>query len=722
LAVGHAVRTPEECLAFAAGRLENATAMLDARLVAGDGGVLEEALRLVLGWLREDPRGFAARLREAAGEREERYGSVSRLLEPDLKEGRGGLRDVHAIGWLARVAFDGPPDALVGYGLLRAGELRAVDDAEEFLTRARSALHLETGRRADRLLLEHQPWAAREMGFRDEPGLTAPDGLLRAVLEHGRQVEHATTSALERFLAGRRRAVVRLEPTPAGVLRAFAALARSGERPTPELLDAAEAAGIPDPVAWDGPTRDAFLDLLCVGEGAAAALEALDRLGLLVRYLPEWAPVRCRPQRDPYHRSPVDVHLLETLATAARILDGAEEEDRVAREARSLVPDRAGYLLGALLHDVGKIGEPGHVPVGVRQARAALDRMGLPSATRDLALFLVERHLLLADTATRRDLEDDDLILDVAATVGDPGHLAALYLLTVADARATGPAAWTPWRQALVRELVAKVQHVLERGEMGPEVAERLAGRMEDVRAALAGQEAGEVERFLLRVPRGYLLAVPAERAVEHFRLLRTPLGGHEVRTAVAEGATAGTYALTVVAADRPGLLSRIAGALAVAGLSILSAQVFTTADGVAVDLFEVEGVFEREVDASRWRGFRQTLRRALEDRLALEHLVEEKRRRYQPPRADVPVRVAVDNEASDFFTVIEVGAPDRIGLLFDVTRTLAELGLDVHLAKVATYGGRVVDAFYVRDALGRKLDGARAAELERALTSRLAA
>ncbi len=722
--LGHAVRTPEECLAFAAGTLPAATAMLDARFLAGDRDAFEEAHRLVLSFLREDPRGFAARLQEDAAGRAGRYGATSRLIEPDLKEGRGGLRDVHALRWVARVARGGDLEGLVELGLLRAREQAALEQAEEFLTRARSALHLATRRKTDRLLLELQAQIALDMGFQDEPGLPGPDALMRAVFEHARQVEHISASVLDRFEAGEGDGPpTALVPTPEGVLAAFADLAEAGAPATPGLLDAAEAADLPDPVPWTPAAREAFLRILRSGEAGARALETLDRLGLLVRYLPEWAPVRCRPQRDPYHRSPVDVHLLETLAGAARLLEGSGGNDPVAREARAALTDVDGLLLGALLHDIGKTGEGGHVAAGVRQATAALDRMGFEGPTRDLALFLVEQHLLLSDTATRRDLEDDDLILDVASRVGDPGRLAALYLLTVTDARATGPVAWTPWRQTLVRELVAKVEHVLERGEMGPELAERLAARVAELRELLAGEDPAAVDGFVHRVPHGYLLAVPAERAAEHFRLLASPVGRTEVRTTVHPGTRAGTYALSVIAADRPGLLSWVAGALAVAGLSILTAQVFTTEDGVAVDVFEVEGVFEPEVDEGRWREFRSLLRKAIEGRLALEHRVAEKRRHYPRPRAEVPVRVTVDNDASDFFTVIEVGAADRIGLLFDITRTFAELGLDVHLAKVATYGARVVDAFYVRDVLGQKVeDPERVTALERVLSERLRA
>jgi [protein-PII] uridylyltransferase len=414
------------------------------------------------------------------------------------------------------------------------------------------------------------------------------------------------------------------------------------------------------------------------------------------------------------------VHLLDTLAHVSRLF-AEPDDDLLAARACEVVTDRDAVLLGALLHDIGKTGEGNHVPAGARIARAVVDPIGLPTATGELAVFLVAEHLLLSDIATRRDLDDDELVLDVASRVGVPERLAALYLLTIADARATGPLAWTPWRATLVRELVAKVQHVLERGEAGADTAERLAERSEAVRAALRVQDPVAVDRFILRMPLGYILGVPPERIARHYALIAPPLGTQEVRSSSTPGSRAGTHEVTVVAADRPGLLSMIAGALSLARLSILSAQVFTTEDGVAVDLFEVEGAFEPQIREERWREFRTTLRRAIEGRVSLDHRVREKRRHYPARRQDIPVRVSVDNQASDFFTVIEVDAADRIGLLFDITSTLAEQGLDVHIAKVATYGEHVVDAFYVRDELGRRVeDAARVDELERALRARL--
>jgi len=717
LPVGHAVRTAAECLA-ATERLDAWTAMLDGRLVAGDETLAARALAPVRARAREDPAGFARRLRDAAAARREHFGSSAHLLEPDLKEGSGGLRDVASLGWLAAALETDPESA----GVIRAREREAVDAAEAFLVRARSAIQLLTGRRADRLVTELQPDVARGMGFVDEPNLLATDGLMRSLFEHARNVEHVAGLAVTRAMAGAAGGGSTVVADPAAILEALADAAERGDVPSVELLDAIEDVAVPDPVAWDVRTRAAFLRLLRSGERGSAMFDVLDRVGLLARFVPAWSRVRCRPQRDPYHRSTVDAHLLAAAARMADLLAGsgdAEDPLEVATVAHVERPD--ALLLGALLHDVGKIGTGGHVPIGTTIARDTLDAMGVAGPDRDLAVFMVEEHLLLPDTATRRDLSDEDLLLDVAARVGTPERLAGLYLLAKADALATGPAAWTPWRETLVRELVAKVQRVFDRGDMGEELAAHLAERTDRLRELLHGEPDDRIEGFILRVPRSYLLAVDPGRVAEHFRIVMPPLGRNEVRTAATAGSRAGTYEVVVVASDRPGLLSWIAGALAIGGISILAAQAFTTEDRTAIDVFEVEGAFEPEITEARWRAFRSTLRRTIEGSISLEHRVREKGRHYPRPRVASPVTIRVLNDVSEFSTVIEVGAPDRIGLLHDITRTFADLHLGVHLAKVATFDGRVVDAFYVRDELSRKVtEPGLLAGVESALRERL--
>ncbi len=716
--LGHAVRTVAEVREAAADRLETLTSSLDMRLLAGDAPTLESARDATLRLATDDPRGFARRLSEAAAARRERYGSATHRLEPDLKESAGGLRDVHTLGWLG-LALGGPLEEL---GLLHPTEREAIDAAEEFLTRARSALHLVIPTTTDRLIREHQPEVAAAMGFADEPRLPAVDGLMRAVFEHARQVLWVRDAVFRRVLeADGGSAAPPERPDAEGLLVALAGLAEAGATPSVAFL---EAASVVDPsveVGWSEPMREALSRILRAGDGGIAALEILDRLGLLVAYLPAWADVRCRPQRDPYHRYSVDTHLLRTAAGVARALRSPDPDDPIEAEAVRQIDDPDGLLLGALLHDIGKIGEGNHVPAGARIASETLERIGVAGPTADLASFVVREHLLLPDTATRRDLTDDDLILDTAAAIGTPERLAALYLLAKADAASTGSAAWTPWRRTLIRELVGKVHRAFERGDMGEELAGRLTERIERLRELLADQPETQVERFVLRMPRGYFLTVEPAQAARHFAVIAPQLGVNEVRTQPHEGSRPGVQELLVVAADRSGLLARIAGSLAVAGLSIVTAQVFTTEDGAAVDLFEVEGVFERQIDERRWREFRSTLRRAIDGRADLEHRVRQKRAPYPPPRVEAAVTVEVDDDASEFFTIVEVGAPDRLGLLFDLATVFAEQELDVHVARVATYAGRVVDAFYVRDGVGRKLEGPEAIErLERALRDRL--
>ncbi|HEY2804023.1 MAG TPA: hypothetical protein VGJ67_08925, partial [Actinomycetota bacterium] len=314
LTLGHSVRTPAECVAGAGERLEIATSLLDLRAVAGNETLAGETQAQVRSAVAADLPRFVSELIADRERRAARFGSVSHLLEPSLKEGVGGLRDANVLHWVALVqSSSGAVTALVPPGILRSREANAATDAEEFLFRARSAVHLETGRAANRLRREDQPEIARALGFSDEPGLSAGDALMRALFEHARQLEHATGAALARLGSGDAKgasAVRRRPETPGDILSAFADAAERGEEVAPAILDAIDTLHLPGAIEWTREVRDAFSRLLRTGEPAVGALEALDRIGLLERFLPAWRAVRCRPQRDPFHRYPVDVHLL----------------------------------------------------------------------------------------------------------------------------------------------------------------------------------------------------------------------------------------------------------------------------------------------------------------------------------------------------------------------------------------------------------------------------
>jgi [protein-PII] uridylyltransferase len=455
------------------------------------------------------------------------------------------------------------------------------------------------------------------------------------------------------------------------------------------------------------------------GPDAPAVLAACNSVGRIDRWLPEWEAVRGRPQRDPYHRYPVDVHLIETLNEAGRLV--REPDEAFVTEAARTIGDPAPLFLGALFHDIGKDGHGSHVPRGVEVAGEALDRMGVKSDLRDDVLFQVAEHLLLANTATRRNLDDEDLILHVAATIGDERRLALLYLLTVADAHATGPTASSPWRLGLIRQLVAKVSHAFESGLMDPDRAGRLTRADARIREELGGAGVAdeEAEAFLEAVPAGYVMWVRPEETPDHLALVSPTPGPAEVRATVRAGATRGTYRVSLGAVDRLGLLAAVAGSMTLSGLTILSAHAFTTEDGLALDVFDVRGAFEEEVSDERWERFRTSLGQVLRGSLDLRERVHALRAHYRATPDDIPVTVRIDRDASDFFTVVEVSAPDRLGLLFDLASTISEHDLDVHVAKVATYGERVIDVFYVRDAAGQKVeDLGRASALERSLAA----
>jgi [protein-PII] uridylyltransferase len=690
--VSHAVRTIDECRRGAAEDLATLTSLLDARHLSGSKEAWAATRRAASVEARGDGDRFLSSLEEDRNARQKRHGHLGRSLEGDLKESVGGLRDVHAHRWLralhGRRPVFGTPDFV--YAALDA------------LLLVRTALHRVTGSRSNRLSAEHHAAVSDVLGLPGSQRWEPRDELMRLVSAHARWVEFVGHREPDMW-----RSIDELVTACGLRLR------------HQDPIAFAETFGHGPALSWSPGLHDHVVRMLGRPE-LVPLISSLDAAGFLSRLVPEWADVSGRPQRDPYHRFPVDVHLMATAAEAARLL--REPDEPFAVEAVRSVDDPGALLLGALLHDIGKVGTGSHVTTGVQIAGLVLYRMGAPASTRDEVLFLVGEHLLLSDTATRRNLEDEDLILHVAARVRDERRLAMLYLLTMADAVATGPSASTPWRMTLVRDLVSKVSHVLSRGSMDRRRSERLEEAEERVRRELSGLPPGDVSSFLEAVPTTYLLSIEPSEAREHARLIVPMPADNEARTRILPGRSPGTYLVAVAARDRLGLLSSVAAAMTITGLSILTAKVFTTETGVALDLFEVRGAFEHEVSDERWRRFERTLGSGLRGELDPGVEVETLRAHYRPPKGGTPVSVELHQDASDFFTLVEVGGPDRMGLLFDLTSALAGHRFDVHSAKVATYGSRVVDVFYVTEAGGQKVDQAeREAELAQALLGAVA-
>ncbi|MDQ3915991.1 MAG: [protein-PII] uridylyltransferase [Actinomycetota bacterium] len=703
--VGHAVRTPKDAVEWAARDLDAATSLLSARLVAGDAGSFEELLDRRRRWLAKSGRTLVRQVVESTEDRHRARDRAGWALAPDLKEDAGGLRDLHALGWLGAVTGE-PPDALA--------EERSV------LLAAREALHAQSKRKLDRLRIDVQPAVAAAVGFE---GDDRADELMERVHSSARTVEYRAHRAMNELVGrGPRRSGaavdvapgVRLEDgalAPAGVagVDGYVALlaehALLGKPLSPKSLDALGGAfGGPPPERWDPATRAAFVRLLG-GPHASSALELLDHAGAWAWLLPEWAGVRGRAQHDLYHRYTVDGHSFLAVELVHRTL----AEDDVAAAAAAGAGSLDELLVATLLHDVGKGSGEDHSVAGERLARSAAARMGFPPERVDEIATLVRRHLLLADTATRRDLDDGAVIEDVVALVGTPRLLRLLYVLTVADARATGPEAWTPWKQSLVRELFRKALVALETGEL-PARSEVTARAREAI--AFEPALAGRAEEVLATLPPSYLDSTTVPEIADDIRLLLRRPGPGVVVTRVERGAEDGTEVLTVCVADRPGTLAKTAGVLAMNLVTVLSAQAFSTTDGLALQRFVVRA-------ARGMEGVAAALEAAFSGRLAVDARLTRKALEYRP---SVPVvaDVRIVDDASAHSTVVEVRAPDALGLLYAIAAGLSDLDLDIHVAKIDTLGARVVDTFYVRTSTDEKLGPEQQREVGPAIAHRV--
>ncbi|MBG0812922.1 [protein-PII] uridylyltransferase [Planomonospora sp. ID82291] len=637
----HSVRTVEEAAGVAREDLKAVLGLIQARHVAGDPELTRAARETVLAEWRADSRRRLGELREAADRRAQTSGELAFLLEPDLRDAHGGLRDVQAMQAVAAAWVASAPGP-------------RVREAYELLLDIRHGLHLVTARGADRLVLQEQDAVAGILGLLDA------EALMRRLAEAGRTIAHAfdgTWRTVDRLLSGpaprgrrpladgvvehggevvlARGADPRKDPVL--VLRAAAAAAEAGLPLAPATVTALAAQSPPLPVPWPDEARDALVALLGAGRAAVPVWEELDQAGVLVRLLPDWERVRHRPQRNPVHRYTVDRHLIETAAGAAASTREVSRPDLL--------------LICALLHDIGK-GYPGdHSDTGAIVARDIGARMGLPPADVEIVQTVVRHHLLLPETATRRDLDDPVTISRVAEAVGSREVLELLAALAVADGNATGPAAWNSWKASLVADLVRRVRSVLSGTPPRP------APSLSAEQASLARHGGGAI-----RVNGG---------------------------------------AVTVVAPDRSGLLWRAAGVLAAHRMVVRAASA-ASAGSTAVIEFSVVPEYGSPPDPATLEA---DLRLVLAGRLDIEERLARRTRSLRPARVPVaPPRVTLVDDASTTATVVEVRAHDRPGLLWRIGRAFGECGLDVRAARVETLGAEAVDVFYVVDRAGRPL------------------
>lgn len=671
IALDHHVNTLDGALEVGDRDLDAALGALDARTVAGDVELGDELRRRAREAWQINCKRRIGELDDVTTERHRRKGDVAFLLEPDLKQGRGGMRDVHGLRALV-VAIDmlPPLDHDIATG-------------DTILLKARVALHRQTRRAADQLLLQEQEGVANALGFEDA------DALMQQVSAAARTISWASDDSwhrVRRFLERPGGSSGRADrPLSDGVVEHDGEVAIAGVASLADpslslrLATASVTTGLPisrasleqlradapapgDP--WPDGLREALLQLLAAGRQSIAAFEALDQYGLITRVLPEWEPVRCRRQHNPYHRFTVDRHLLEATALAAELAPRVRRPDLL--------------LVAAWLHDLGK-GYPGdHTVAGVELMQRIATRMGFSAPDVDVLVRLVRDHLLIADAATRRDIQDPATLTHVADAVRDRRTLELLAALTEADSKATGDSAWSDWKASLIAELVDGVGRVLD----GQQPTHR-DDELEPELMALV-ESAGS--------------------------------------TVIVQGDDDGR--VVIVAPDRPGLFCQLSGLFAIQGLDVLAANLRSSAAepggaAVAVDVFRVQPERGDEYD---WPRFEANLDKVLDGRLALEPRIAQRAQAYKtaPNRRAgerITPEVTVHNDASEDASVIEIRTSNAIGVLYRLARAFLDLQLDVRHAKVHTLGHEVVDSFYVVDAHGEKLTGEeRLAELRRAV------
>ena len=684
ITLDHSVRRPGEALEMAGEDLRVALGLLDARVVCGDPKVAEPVIEGARErWVKQKPPWLGV-LVDLVAERHRSYGDVGFLLEPDLKESHGGLRDVAALTAMMLAV-----PVLADYV-----DTVAIDGARVVLTSIRVELHRRAGREQNKLLLQEQDQVAEAL---DEPD---SDALMRSVATAGRTVAWEGDDAWRRRGAwqrskksgrSRRRSgdsgtvgvtglpgdpgvgltedeVVLTEAAdvtvdPSLSLRLAAVAAEKNLPIAREALNLLGRKAPPPPQPWPRELRATLVRVLATGPPAIAALEAIDQRHLLERYLPEWTAVRNKPQRNPYHRFTVDRHLLEATANAATLAHRVSRVDLL--------------LLGTLLHDIGKGFAGDHTEVGMKVVADIGTRIGMPPDDVDILVTLVRLHLLLPDTATRRDLDDPATAERVAKEVGSRSTLDLLAALVEADSLATGPSAWGSWKAGLVAELVERASRLL------------------------AGEPA----------------TPPTPWITDDLRVIMDTVRVHGVPALSIDDPT-----VTVLAADRPGLFAEVTGVLALHGLNVRSAVV-AGEDGVAVEIFTVEPSRGRWPAAAR---LADDLAGVMDGSLSIESQLAERARTYRNERRAVTpnlvsTQVSVDNNASATASVVEVRAEDVVGQLHRITQALVDCHLDVSSAKVSTFGSAVVDAFYVHGPDGGKLtDLQLIADVEGAIRNRI--
>lgn len=751
-AVGHSVRSLNESITAAREDAITRNAMLDARFLWGNRELFDTfTSRLEETVVSKNRRTIIDELIEEAQSRHSKFGAVPCLQEPNIKESAGGLRDLHSLLWITRVAYGhGKLTDLVTHHIIPERDAKAIISAYDFLLRVRNAAHFITGRKTDLLTLDLQMQLAPEFGYVDTKEQRASELFMRDYYLQARRLHRLCRTHWQQAIASQEKS------RWLSKLRNFAAIGgfvmRDGtleiERDT-ESWDANKlmlafsygqatganlSATLQERIQENLPLvnrtfrsspeiAQSFIKMLRVKGKAAAALRQMHEMDFLGKYLPEFGRVTCLVQHDLYHKYTVDEHTLRTIEVLDDLHNSRVRSLDRYRHLYNEIPDPAVLHLGLLFHDIGKGLGGGHTEKGLAIAERVCTRLQLDDVTKKQIRFLVKQHLTLSHIAQRRDLSDEKVIQDFAGIVKTLDNLNLLTLLTYADINAVGPGVWNEWKDALVWELYLKTRAIIAPEPQAGAAVEQLRNHIALMLASEVGID--EVQDHFRMLPEDYARFTLPQTIIEHLRLSHS-LNSRVVRTSWRVNTQARCTDLHVCARNRRGLFAAIAGTLTAQGVNILSVHLNTRNDGVAIDSFKVsDTVGEPLADPLRWEQIDTAIKRALSGELDVALAVEKKlkahstrmKSRKRGMLTNKPsTKFSWDNQSSSRGTILEVTTPDQLGLAYKIANALTALNLDIGFAKVATEKHLALDIFYVTDANGAKLTNEQLPAIEAAI------
>ncbi|WP_425482814.1 [protein-PII] uridylyltransferase [Aureimonas leprariae] len=745
--VGHATRSVEECVRLSKEDMTIRTSILERRLIHGEPALFAElSARFAKDVQEGTGRAFIAAKLAERDARHAKSGDTRYLVEPNVKEGKGGLRDLHTLFWIAKDFYRAErEEELVAAGVFSRGEAATFRKAADFLWAVRCHMHFLTGKAEERLSFDIQPEIASRLGYNSHPGLRdverfmkhyfliAKDvgdltGIFCAALEDEqakespgmvmgfvRSLRHRSRKipgTLD-FLVDHDRITVAdakvFAKDPVNLVRIFALAAALKLEYHPDALKLIRRSlRLVDRTLRENPEANKlFLDVLTDRHDPELHLRRMNEAGVLGRFIPDFGRIVSMMQFNMYHHYTVDEHLLRSIAMLSKIEKGAFEHDHpVSTEIVATMRDRTPLYVALLLHDIAKGRPEDHSRAGAKIALELCPRFGLDERETELVSWLVADHLIMSMVAQQRDLGDRKTILDFAEKVQTLERLKLLTVLTVCDIRAVGPGVWNGWKGQLIRNLYYETEPVLTGGFSQTPRAKRLEGAKAALAARLADWSAAERERYIDLHYQNYFLTVSLDDQVRHAEFVRAAdRGADPIATVARTDAFTAITELTVLCPDHPRLLSLLTGGCAAAGANIADAQIFTMADGRALDVINLNRAFAEDADEMR-RAARidAHIRALLGGREAMPGLIAKRRGARGPAAFAVQPQVTIDNQLSNQFTVVEVEGLDRPGILSDMTGALADLSLDIRSAHISTYGEKVVDVFYVTDLTGMKV------------------